>query len=141
MDPIPYYVPMANSRKRKAANKVTSSASANKVRKHTVKYLQHTANKPHAYNATIKDASDNAIKTICNAALNVQRNKRVKLAPAHRKLFKRHHAVIQKLVSKKIALPKKRKLLAQRGGAFWIPALISAAISSIGSSLFGGNRS
>ena len=139
MDPIPYFVPMAKGRKRTASNEIPSTAPC-KVRKHTVKYLQHTANKPKAYNAAIKAASDNAIKTICNAALNVQRNKRVKLTPAHRSLFAQHDTAIQKLVSKKIALPKKRKLLTQRGGAFWIPALIAAAISSIGSSLFGGNR-
>ena len=140
MDPIPYYVPMVRGRKRKTSNEVISTAPS-KVRKHTVKYLQHTVNKPKAYNAAIKAASDNAIKTICNAALNVQRNKRVRLTPAHRALFSQHDTVIQKLVSKKIGLPKKRKLLTQRGGAFWIPALIDAAISSIGSSLFGGNRS
>jgi hypothetical protein len=133
MDPIPYYAPMADASKRKFV--------PSKDRKHTVKYLQHMGNKPKAYNATIKAASDNVIKTICNAALNVQRNKRIKLAPAHRALFAKHDATVQKLVSKKIALPKKRKLLSQRGGAFWIPALIRAALSVLGSSLFRGNRS
>ena len=140
MDPIPYYVPMVSGRKRKATNKGVNTV-LNKVRKHTVKYLQHTANRPKAYNAAIKAASDNSIKTICNAALNVQRNKRVKLTPVHQVLFSKHDAAIQKLVSKKIALPKKRKLLTQRGGALWIPALIGAAIDTLGSSLFGGSSS
>ena len=137
MEPIPYYV--ANGTKRHATKKGMNLVP-NKVRKRTVKYLS-VCSSPQAYNAAIKAAPDSVIKTICNAALNVQRNGRVNLTPSHRALFKRHGAAIQKLVSKQIGLPTKRKVLTQRGGAFWIPALIGAAISTIGSSLFGGNKS
>lgn len=136
MDPIPYYV--ASGPRRKAVKKSTKVVPTN-VRKRVVKYLS-VCNAPQAYNAAIKAAPDSVIKTICNAALNIQRNGRVHLKPEQRALFRRHEAAIRKLVSKQIALPKKRKILTQRGGAFWIPALIGAAISTIGSSLFGGNK-
>lgn len=138
MSPIPYYV--ANGSKRKTVKSAPLKLPPNKIRKYKVKNLS-VCYEPKEYNAAIKAAPDNVIKTICNAALNVQKNKRVHLSPAHRALFKRHSSAIERLVSKSVALSKKRKILQQRGGAFWIPALIGAAISTIGSSLFGGNKS
>jgi hypothetical protein len=89
----------------------------------------------------IKTSPDSVIKSICNAALNVQRGDRVTLSKKQKTLFARHRAAIAALASKKVTLPRKRKALAQRGGAFFIPALIGAALTGLGSVLFGGNRS
>lgn len=137
MDPIPYYV--AGGAKRKTAKKVTNIAS--KVAQRRIFDYLSVCKTPEACNAAIKAAPDSVIKTICNAAVNVKRNRRVHLTPGHRKLFARQGDTIDKLLSRKVGLKTKRKLLKQTGGAFWIPALIGAAISSIGSSLFGGNKS
>jgi hypothetical protein len=79
------------------------------------------------------------LKTICNAALNVERGG-IKLSPAQKTLFRQHRQQIANLTSHRVGLPSKRRILEQRGGAFWIPALVGAAISGLGSALFGGNK-
>lgn len=126
----------------------TSSAPGKRVRRHkahdvkkrTVKYLA-ICRDPKSFSSTIRSAPDAVIKTICNAALNVQRGGRVTLTGSEKALFRRYSGHIAKLVSKKVALKRKRKLLSQRGGAFFIPALIGAALGGLGSALFGGNKS
>ena len=103
--------------------------------KRTVKYLG-VCRDPTAYRGVIRGASDPVIKTICNAALNVERGG-VHLSKAQKKLFSKHRKQIGRLTSPKVGLPTKRRLLEQRGGAFFIPALIGAAISGLAGSLFG----
>jgi hypothetical protein len=117
-----------------------STLHGRKANKRIVKYLG-VCRDTKAYNAAVKAAPDSVIKTICNAALNVQRGGSVTLSKAQRTLFARHRGDIAKLVSKQASLKSKRNLIGQRGGAFWIPALIGAALGGLGSSLFGGNKS
>jgi hypothetical protein len=105
----------------------------------TVKYLS-VCHDPAAYKAVLKSAPDTVVKTICNAALNVQKGGRVTLNDQQKKLFGKHRKSIEALVSKKVPLSKKRKVLSQRGGAFWIPAMIGAALGALGINLFGGNK-
>ena len=107
-----------------------------KARKRTVKYLS-VVRDPKVYSAVVKSSPDSVVKTICDAALNVQRGDRVSLNGSQKKLFSKHRSSIAALASKKVTLARKRKILAQRGGAFFIPALIGAAISGLGSLLFG----
>ena len=106
----------------------------------TIKYLS-VCRDPAAYRAVLKTAPDSVIKTICDAALNVQRGGQVKLSVQEKKLFGRHRKAIESLVSKTAPIAKKRKVLSQRGGAFFIPALIGAALGGLGMTLFGGNKS
>jgi hypothetical protein len=77
------------------------------------------------------------IKTICNVALNALKGD-VKLSAAQKQLFKRHRHTIQALSDRSKSLSKKRHLLQQKGGAFFIPALIGGVLSLLGSRLFGG---
>jgi hypothetical protein len=64
---------------------VSASASVRRrrgdsaVRKRTVKYLS-VCRDPGAYSVVIKTSPDSVIKSICNAALNVQRGDRVTLS-------------------------------------------------------------
>ncbi len=105
---------------------------------HTVRYIG-ICNNPSAYRSVIRAAPDSVLKTICNAALNVERGG-IKLSPARKTLFRQHRKKIAKLTSRRVGQSSKRRILEQRGGAFWIPALIGAAISGLGSALFGGNK-
>jgi len=109
------------------------------LKKRTVKFLS-VCRDPKVVSSVIRSSPDSVIKTICNAALNVQRGGRVSLSNADKIRFRKHSEQIAKLVSKKLSVAKKRKLLSQRGGAFWIPALIGAALGGLGSTLFGGNK-
>jgi len=117
----------------------SSQQRQQRVKKRTVKFLS-VCRDPKVVSSVIRTSPDNVIKTICNAALNVQRGGRVKLENPEKTLFQKHSRQIAKLVSKKVSIAQKRKLLSQRGGAFWIPALIGAALGGLGSTLFGGNK-
>jgi hypothetical protein len=115
------------------------SRKQQQLKKRTVKFLS-VCRDPKVVSSVIRSSPDSVIKTICNAALNVQRGGRVSLSNADKIRFRKHSGQIAKLVSKKLSVAKKRKLLSQRGGAFWIPALIGAALGGLGSTLFGGNK-
>jgi hypothetical protein len=120
--------------------KSATSRGRSNTSKRIVKYLS-VCRDTKAYNAAVKAAPDGVIKTICNAALNVQRGGNIVLSKAQRALFAQHRGDIAKLVSKQASIKSKRNLIGQRGGAFWIPALIGAAISGLGSVLFGNKSS
>lgn len=103
--------------------------------KRIVKFL---ASCPHesVYKPVLKTAPDSVIKTICNAAYNVAHGD-VHLTPAQKKLFAKHRKEIACLTSTKCSLQRKRKLLVnQKGGLFWLAPLIGTAISALGSALF-----
>ena len=105
-----------------------------------MKYLS-VCHDPKVFNSIVKNAPESVVKSICDAALNVQRGDRVNLNKKQKTLFHKHSAAIGVLASNKIPLNRKRKLLKQRGGAFFIPALIGAALSGLGSLLFGNKGS
>ena len=114
-------------------------AGQKQARKRTVKYLS-ICRDPKAYTAVAKAAPDSVIKSICDAALNVQRGKHVSLTNHQKKLFRSHSKHIDDLASKQVPLKRKRQIVTQKGGAFFIPALIGAALGGLGSLLFGGNK-
>jgi hypothetical protein len=116
---------------------------ANKVNKHTIKYLASCTD-PRAYLAVTRAAPISAIKDICNAAINVEQGD-VHLTPKQKALFRAHRKDIATLTSPSVGLARKRKVIqSQTGGFFFIPALLGAAIGAIGSkllgSLFGGQE-
>ena len=117
--------------------KVKAGAARPTERKRIVKYLA-VCRDPKAYRAVLQAAPDSVIKTICDAALNVERGERVVLNRPEKKLFSRHRASIAQLASKSVPLVRKRKLLTQRGGFFPIlPVLLGAALRSLGPLLIG----
>ena len=105
-----------------------------KDRKRTIKYLA-VSKDPKIITGIIKRAPKVVIKTICNAAENVIRGN-LHLTPEQKRVFKKHKKVILELRTRKIPIDKKRDLIIQDGGAFWIPLLVSAALSTLGSLLF-----
>lgn len=134
----PDYTRFQHRRRSQHASGAKRTKSSRDTRRRTIEYLCVCRN-PAAYKAVIKSAPDAVVKTICNAALNVQRGRSVSLTNAQKALFRKHRTSINRLVSKDVSVASKKKLLSQRGGAFWIPALIGAAASALGTALF-GNR-
>jgi len=138
------YKSMTHQKKRKLGKRsgkrkqssINTKSSGRDVNRRTLEYLRVCRNQ-QALNSVIKSSPDGVVKTICDAALNVQRGDGFTLSNAQKKLFRDHSSQIHKLVSHRASLKTKRKVLGQRGGAFWIPALIGAAATALGSSLFG----
>jgi hypothetical protein len=139
----PYYTASTQHQQQPAANIARQRShrkpAAKSTVENTVKYIGVCC-EPSAYRSVVRAAPDSVVKTICNAALNVERGA-IKLSPSQKALFRQHRQQIAKLTSRRVGLPSKRRVLEQRGGAFWIPALIGAALGGLGSTLFGGNKS
>jgi hypothetical protein len=131
------YQPYFTTPRGRKTRRVGFAARSPSAIKRTVEYLSVCPD-AKAYNAVIRTAPDGVVKSICNAALNVERGD-IHLSKAQKALFRKHRQQIAKLTSRKIQLPSKRRVLEQRGGAFFIPALIGAALSGLAGSLF-GNR-
>lgn len=86
----------------------------------------------------LKGASDDVIKAICNAALNVEQGD-IHLSPAQRQLFGHHRKQIATLTDSTGNIQKKRTLIqSQKGGFPFIPILIGTALGALGGKLFGG---
>jgi hypothetical protein len=105
--------------------------------KRIVKYLS-VCSSPTAYHHVLKDAPDEVVKAICNAALNVEQGD-IRLTPEQIRLFSTHRAKIAKLTSHDHNLGTKRQIISsQKGGFPFIPILIGTALGALGGKLFGG---
>ena len=102
--------------------------------KRYIKYLA-VSKDPTATAAVLRTAPDPVIKSVCNAAENVLRGN-INLTRAQKKIFKKNKELIIKLRTRSISIPAKRKLLSQKGGAAWIPILLSTVLSALASSFF-----
>jgi phosphoserine phosphatase len=86
----------------------------------------------------LKGATDDVIKAICNAALNVEQGD-IHLSPVQRGLFATHRKQIAKLTAASGSLQSKRAIIqSQKGGFPFIPILIGTALGALGGKLFGG---
>ena len=104
--------------------------------KRTVKYLA-VAPSYKAYSAALRGAPDEVVRTIANAAYNVERGD-LQLSPAEKKLFAQHRKAIATITSPKVSLARKRKeITSQKGGFPFIPLIIGSALGALGSFLFG----
>jgi len=109
---------------------------SSKTTKRTIKYLS-VCNDRETLNRLVRNAPDAVIKMLCNVALNALKGD-VPLSKSNKKLFRKHRQEITKLADRNVSLKAKRKLLVQRGGFAWIPAIIGAVVGALGSSIFGG---
>ena len=122
--------------------RIAKALQNNKVTKRTIKFLAH----PHTQKISkeiIKNSSDPVIKAICNAAFNIQQNPDIQLAPSQKKIFSKHRTHIYKLTNPRIPIARKRKIIQRGGGSFliaFIPALLSTAISAIGSAFLNSSQ-
>lgn len=110
--------------------------------KRTVKYLS-VCRDPQIRQLILRRAPDGVVKSICNAALNVERGD-VNIPQADRKLFARNRKRIAFLTSRNISLKKKRQALVQKGGFPFLallPKLLGPVISTLGSLFFNTGNS
>jgi len=105
---------------------------------HTIHYLS-VCKDPDLVKHIIRASPDSVVKTICNAALNVERGD-VGLTEADKRRLRRHRKGIALLTSRKVSLKRKRQALTaggrQRGGflpllAAAIPAILGAVLGSV----------
>jgi hypothetical protein len=75
----------------------------------------------------LKAAPDAVIKTLCNAAYNLT-NGSVRLTNNQKRFFRKYKIPITELVQPATSIRRKRNLLVQRGGGFFIPALLTAVL-------------
>jgi hypothetical protein len=100
--------------------------------KRAIKFLAICHN-PNVYKPVLRAAPDNVIRVISNAAYNVEQGD-IALTPEQKRLFAKYRKQIAKLTSPTVSLANKRKaLLSQRGG-FLLPALLGAALGTLGAS-------
>ena len=93
---------------------------------------------PEIISRIISKSPDNVIKSICNASLNAAQGQ-VTLKPKEKKILAANRKLIQKLIQKGESTKKKRQILSQTGGgplAILIPTVLSAVLSTLGSTLF-----
>ena len=82
-------------------------------------------------------AAAGVIEDICNPGPNVEQGD-VRLTSNQKALFRRHREEIATMASPRVGLARKRKLIeSQKGGFFFIPALVGAALGAIGSKIVG----
>jgi ABC-type methionine transport system ATPase subunit len=90
---------------------------------------------PNQQVALLKKAPEQVIKSICDAALNAQQGD-IRLSKSVKKTFAKKRELFHKLTSRSLSIPKKRRLLVQRGGFAILPLLLSTVLGTIGSALF-----
>ncbi len=104
------------------------------LRKQYIKFLARSRNtKPNV--ALLKNSPDDVIKILCNACLNASCGQ-VKLTPSQKKILNKYKNPISKLATKGPSIKQKRRVLVQKGGAIFLPILLSAVLSTLGSALF-----
>ena len=90
---------------------------------------------PRVRRAILAHSPEALIKTICNAALNVERGEVV--LTKKKSVLRKYRSQIGKLTTRDYPIPKKRKILNQKGGLFPIlPLLLTTALSTLGPLLF-----
>jgi hypothetical protein len=104
------------------------------VTKRTMKYLAVVKDQA-LLKQVLQKAPDSVVKSISDVALNAIKGP-IDLTPAQRKLFARYRTPIAKLSQRGVGLKQKRKLLLQKGGFAWIPALIGGIAGILGGKLF-----
>jgi len=97
--------------------------------------LMEVCNDPKVIHALMNAAPDTVIKAICNIAINCFRGD-FKLTDKQKKTLKKYRKPISKLTSSTIPVNHKRKILAQEGGAIWIPLLVGSVLTTLGHKIF-----
>ena len=102
--------------------------------KRCLKYLSVCRN-PHTIKEILRHSKDNVIKGICNCALNAERGD-VTFSKSQKQKLAKHRAASHHLTLRTVPLKTKRTLI-QKGGAAWLPILLSTVLSTIGPAIIG----
>lgn len=88
--------------------------------------------KPSARKSLLQTCTCDFIRTIAEIAHNTLKG-RVKLTSAQKAKLKKHRAVLHRVAREGESVHKKRKILVQKGGGFFLPALIAPIVGAIAS--------
>jgi hypothetical protein len=102
--------------------------------KRTVKYLAVAPNEV-ALRTAIKTAPDSVIKSLSDVALNAAKGN-IHIPPAQKKKLARNRKAILTLTKKNVSIRRKRRILTQKGGFAWIPALVGSVLGLLGGRIF-----
>lgn len=83
---------------------------------------------PEVRKSILKTASPELIKTLCEMCINTL-NGNTKITPGYKKKLKTYKSSLRKLVSPRLGIKSKKKILIQQGG--FLPTLITALLSGV----------
>ena len=117
---------------------ISASEKKSQILKHTIKYIS-VCHDPRLQTAILRSAPDTVFKAIANAIHNVANNSDIELSPYQKRLIRKKQKLFSQIVSSKIKIPQKRKII-QSGGGFFLatllPLVLSTALSTLGSHFF-----
>lgn len=97
-----------------------------KEHKHILHVLKNC--NPIIRKTILKYASPELIKTLCEISMNIL-NGNAKISSSYKKRLENYKTPLRKLISPRLGLKSKKKLLVQRGG--FLPALLGAILTSV----------
>ena len=123
-----------HSSKRRSSKRRPSKRHSSKRRHGDKKFFQSlhklkSMSSKHRCQA-LKMANNSFIRKFCT---HIKKLRRMKMKPKQRKFLIRHKSNLKQLVSNKVPLTSKRKILTQKGGLFpLVPLLLSALAPVVG---------
>ena len=106
--------------------------------KRTIKFLSVCTN-PLVRQQILRQASVSTVKGLCNALYNIAENPDIKVGRGLKRVLKQNRETVGDLISPKVAIKTKRKIVQTGGGLFLatvLPLILSTALSAIGSRFF-----
>ena len=114
-----------------------------KATKRTLKFLS-LSNNPQVQRIVLNAAHDSVYKAICSAFFNIAENPEIgPLTVKNRRLLKKFHPLIRRIISPALSLRRKRSVIQRGGGIFLasvLPMILSSAISFLGSAFLPRNK-
>lgn len=110
--------------------------------KRTVKFIAG-CHDPRVQRILLQSANDSVYKAICNAFFNVAQNPDVSLSEKHKKRLKQFNPIIQKIISPRVPIKQKRRVIQKGGGLFLaaiLPSVIGAALQFLGSTFLNKDK-
>lgn len=97
-----------------------------KVHKHTLHVLKNCS--PQVRKSIVSSASPELIKCLCEICVNML-NGNVKISKSNKKNLNGYKNHLRKLISNRLNIKAKKKLLVQKGG--FLPVLLGALLSGV----------
>jgi len=92
--------------------------------------------KPRTRKTVLKDADRSLIYSICELCDNTLAGN-VPLSPSDKKKLSKYKALLRRLAKRGESWQKKKQILVQRGGGFFIPLLLSVVAPLLSNLIFG----
>ena len=129
---------MASDSESETSNKKPLKKKKSNRQKHTLNFLC-VCTSQKVLKCVLSWASNSVIKSICNAAYNLERGP-IELPNKIKALFAKHRKQISILSNKSLSISQKRKFLLSGGLLPLVPVLLKTITSSIGDSFIIGKH-